>query len=40
MEGVHVLPFAMHLSDDDMLGTAKGAINVQPGAALRYIAMM
>lgn len=40
MEGVHVLPFAMHLSEDETFGSAKGAVNIQSGAALRYIAMM
>ncbi|KAI1793814.1 hypothetical protein LXA43DRAFT_884840, partial [Ganoderma leucocontextum] len=40
MEGVHVLPFAMHLSEDATFGSAKGAINIQSGVALRYIAMI
>nr|VWO94393.1 G protein complex alpha subunit GpaB [Ganoderma boninense] len=40
MEGVHVLPFAMYLSEDDMFGSAKGTANIHSGASLRYIAMM
>ncbi|PIL31698.1 hypothetical protein GSI_06401 [Ganoderma sinense ZZ0214-1] len=40
MEGVHVLPFAMYLSEDHMFGSAKGTANIHSGASLRYIAMI
>ncbi|KAM5530599.1 hypothetical protein V8D89_015717, partial [Ganoderma adspersum] len=40
MEGVHILPFAMHLSEDETFGSAKGTVNIHSGAALRYIAMI
>ena len=40
IEGVHILPFAMHLSVDNALGTAKGLPCPQTGATIRYIAMM
>lgn len=39
-EGAHTLPFAMHLSLSGSTGTAKGAINIYSGVAVRYIAMM
>ncbi|EJF66931.1 hypothetical protein DICSQDRAFT_43935, partial [Dichomitus squalens LYAD-421 SS1] len=40
MEGVHILPFAMHLPDDGNFGSAKGTVSIQSGVALRYIAMI
>ncbi|KAI0721389.1 hypothetical protein C8T65DRAFT_601517 [Cerioporus squamosus] len=40
MEGVHILPFAMHLPIDDTFGSAKGAPAVQSGVTIRYIAMI
>ncbi|KAI0830570.1 hypothetical protein BC628DRAFT_1354600 [Trametes gibbosa] len=39
-EGVHVLPFAMHLPADSHLGSARGSPCVQNGVTLRYIAMI
>ncbi|KAH9846847.1 hypothetical protein C2E23DRAFT_543220 [Lenzites betulinus] len=40
LEGVHVLPFAMHLPADSQLGTARGSPCLQNGVTLRYIAMI
>lgn len=40
MEGVHVLPFAMHLPIDRTCGSSKGMANLGSGATIRYIAMM
>ncbi|KAH9898141.1 hypothetical protein C8Q73DRAFT_387693 [Cubamyces lactineus] len=40
MEGVHVLPFAMHLPVDGESGAPKGSPVLQNGAAVRYIAMI
>ncbi|TBU63684.1 hypothetical protein BD310DRAFT_964597 [Dichomitus squalens] len=40
MEGVHILPFAMHLPNDGNFGSAKGTVSIQSGVALRYIAMI
>ena len=40
MEGVHSLPFAMYLSEDETFGSAKGAVNISSGVVLRYIAMV
>ena len=40
MEGVHILPFAMHLPIDKTFGIAKGSPCLQSGANIRYIAMM
>ncbi|KAI0375261.1 hypothetical protein BV20DRAFT_933553, partial [Pilatotrama ljubarskyi] len=40
MEGVHVLPFAMHLPVDSELGSPKGSPSLQNGVSIRYIAMV
>ncbi|KAI0332016.1 hypothetical protein GY45DRAFT_542768 [Cubamyces sp. BRFM 1775] len=40
MEGVHVLPFAMHLPVDSESGAPKGSPVLQNGVAVRYIAMV
>ncbi|KAI0931843.1 hypothetical protein AcW2_000631 [Taiwanofungus camphoratus] len=39
-EGVHILPFAMHLPLDGPSGVAKGVLNVHSGVAAQYIAMI
>jgi hypothetical protein len=38
-EGVHVFPFAVWLPLDDSCGIARGVVQVQTGATVRYIAM-
>ncbi|KAH9951034.1 hypothetical protein B0H21DRAFT_818862 [Amylocystis lapponica] len=40
VEGVHVLPFSMHLPVDAALGNAKGVLSLHSGVAVRYIAMV
>ncbi|KAI0756748.1 hypothetical protein C8Q80DRAFT_1130287 [Daedaleopsis nitida] len=40
VEGVHVLPFAMHLAIDDSSGSAKGVACLPSGVKIRYIAMV
>ena len=39
-EGVHILPFPMHLPIDDACGSAKGVATIQSGVTIRYIVMM
>ena len=38
-EGVHVFPFAVWLPLDDSCGIARGVVQIQSGATVRYIAM-
>ncbi|KAI8980753.1 hypothetical protein BD414DRAFT_550504 [Trametes punicea] len=40
MEGVHVLPFAMHLPAGSEFGSARGLPCLQAGVSIRYIAMV
>ncbi|OBZ79498.1 hypothetical protein A0H81_00809 [Grifola frondosa] len=40
MEGVHVLPFAMHLAPDCAFGMPKGVVSMHSGVSVRYIAMI
>ncbi|KAI0778441.1 hypothetical protein BD413DRAFT_609051 [Trametes elegans] len=40
MEGVHILPFAMHLAADNEFGSPRGSPSVQAGVIIRYIAMI
>ncbi|KAI9060559.1 hypothetical protein FKP32DRAFT_1687571 [Trametes sanguinea] len=40
LEGVHALPFAMHLPVDSACGTPKGLPCLQGGVSIRYIAMI
>ncbi|CDO73478.1 hypothetical protein BN946_scf185013.g113 [Trametes cinnabarina] len=40
LEGVHVLPFAMHLPADSEFGAPKGMPYLQAGVTIRYIAMI
>ena len=40
VEGVHVLPFALHLPPDGSFGSPKGTLGMGSGTIIRYIAMM
>ncbi|KAI0361348.1 hypothetical protein OH77DRAFT_419028 [Trametes cingulata] len=40
MEGVHILPFAMHLPSDGELGSPTGAPCLRNGVSIRYIALI
>lgn len=40
VEGVHVLPFALHLPADNSFGSPKGTVNISSGVIVRYIAMV
>ncbi|EMD41967.1 hypothetical protein CERSUDRAFT_70407 [Gelatoporia subvermispora B] len=40
VEGVHVLPFAMHIPTDGTFGSPKGVVSLPSGVAVRYIAMI
>ncbi|KAI0348355.1 hypothetical protein BDW22DRAFT_1350543 [Trametopsis cervina] len=40
LEGMHVLPFALHLPSDGSFGTPKGTLHISTGAVVRYIAMV
>ena len=39
-QGVHILPFVLHLPNNTTSGTAKGALHMTSGISVRYIAMV
>lgn len=40
VEGVHILPFALHLPPDNSFGTPKGVLSIGSSVTVRYIAMV
>lgn len=40
LEGVHVLPFALHLPADGPFGSPKGNLSITSGVIVRYITMV